>query len=185
LLLTAVAATTDALSYLRLDVFPANMTGNTVLIAIDIATHRWHDATLSGAALGGFLCGAGTGGAASAYAPKRRFLVVSFLVEACLLGIGIALWQVMGGGPQRWILVAALGAAMGLQSATVTQLHVGVSTTYITGTWTAVSTFTARRMNGVRASDDDERQRHRLQAAVVVCYFAAALVAAFAHQHWT
>jgi uncharacterized membrane protein YoaK (UPF0700 family) len=182
-LLTAIAAATDALTYLRLDVFPANMTGNTVLIAIGIASHEWHAAALSAAALAAFVCGAAIAGATGARAPVRRFLVAALTIECALLVIGAFVWRdVSDGGPGRYALIAALGAAMGLQSATVTQLHVGVSTTYITGTWTAVSRFAAtRRATATRPSDGKEPP-HRLQAAVVGCYFCAALVAASLYQ---
>lgn len=54
--LAVVAAATDALSYLGLGkVFPANMTGNTVLLGIGIAEGDWGAALHSVCALGG-LC---------------------------------------------------------------------------------------------------------------------------------
>ncbi|MGI8882318.1 MAG: DUF1275 family protein [Jatrophihabitans sp.] len=59
LVLTAGAASTDSLSYLGLGrVFPANMTGNTVLLAIDTATGGGQSALRSLLALAGFVFGA-------------------------------------------------------------------------------------------------------------------------------
>jgi uncharacterized membrane protein YoaK (UPF0700 family) len=65
---------------------------------------------------------------------------------------------------------------MGMQSALVARLRVHVSTTYITGTWTAVSTWAAGRLR--RSNEAADRSRAaRTQVAVVVCYFLAALAA--------
>jgi len=64
---------------------------------------------------------------------------------------------------------------MGVQSAAVTGLDVGVSTTYITGTWTAISVAAAEWLR-----TDQRRGRDRTktvhQSAVLVCYLGTALL---------
>ena len=64
LLLTVVSACMDAISYLGLGhVFPANMTGNTVLLGIGLATGDHTGALRSATALVAFLVGASSIGA--------------------------------------------------------------------------------------------------------------------------
>lgn len=156
------------------------MTGNTVLIAIDLASGRGMSAALSAVALAGFVTGAAVGGAANVrISSTARFVAVAAVTEAALLGAAAAIWQIFGrSGSDRYPVMAALGAAMGLQSATVANLDVGVSTTYITGTWTAVSRFVGGRGANRRQSEPVKDPPHRLQAAVLGCYFLSALVAA-------
>jgi uncharacterized membrane protein YoaK (UPF0700 family) len=175
LLLTVVAAATDAISYLGLGrVFPANMTGNTVLLGIGIATGDGEHVAHSGIALAGFVTGAALSGAR----PHRGSRWVrgpgpDTACELVLVAAALGWWQ--AGRPPQLALIAMLGVAMGIQSAAMRRLAVGVTATYITGTWTAVSEWDARLVGGRRP----ERPRdHRLQAAVVVTYFAFGLLAA-------
>lgn len=180
LLLTAIAASSDAISYIHLDVFPANMTGNTVLLAIGLGTGDGTDAAMSGLALAGFVFGAAASGWAHGHtALDRKFYAVSVGVEAALLAAVVGLWAANGaaeGTAATYATIPLLSAAMGVQSATVRGLHAGVSTTYITGTWTAVSAYAGGFHRTAAARKD--HSPHRLQAAVLVCYFAVALLAA-------
>jgi uncharacterized membrane protein YoaK (UPF0700 family) len=180
--LTAVAAATDAVSYLGLgNVFPANMTGNTVLLAIGLVAGTPADAARSAVALGGFVVGAAfagsLGGAKRWDRATRRWLAV----DAGLL-IAAAIWWVQLGlhplGGARYGLIGLVSGAMGVQSAVVSRLDVGVSTTYITGTWTSVSTWAGRLVRGERPRGEATR---RVQLGVLVCYFGAALVAGWAY----
>jgi uncharacterized membrane protein YoaK (UPF0700 family) len=181
--LTAGSGATDALSYLGLGkVFPANMTGNTVLLSIGIATGDYGRTARSGVALGGFVFGALLAGLASRPADgwtarMRAVLVGEFLVQVAALAWWLSLPERHPSGAARFALIGLLGATMGAQSALVSRLPVGVSTTYITGTWTAVSTWTASRLH--RGIEPEPRRDSALQVAVVVCYFAAALAAGF------
>jgi uncharacterized membrane protein YoaK (UPF0700 family) len=187
LLLTAVAAAADAISYLGLGkVFPANMTGNTVLMGIGLAQPDYGSAARSAVALGGFVVGAALVGAT--WGGRRTRTVCGLALEAAALGAAAGLWATLGrhptGGP-RYALIALLGGAMGTQSGVAAGLRVGVSTTYITGTWTAVSTGVASLLRPHRASDDDVQPRSQLgrQSAVVVCYFGAALLSGYLFVH--
>src|SRR5689334_11346849 len=96
--LTCTAACTDAVSYLGLGhVFPANMTGNTVLLGLGAATRDWTAVAGSAVALGAYVLAAVAFGAAVPTEPKRWHLRVALLAELCLL-LGAALW---------WLLVPA------------------------------------------------------------------------------
>lgn len=102
----------DAASYLGLgSVFTANMTGNTILLAIAVALIR--------------------------AAGRWPGLAVPALgLETTLLAIVLIVWA-SAGTPAltRYAVIALSAGAMGAQSAAVRSSHVrGVNTTYITGT---------------------------------------------------
>ncbi len=185
--LTVVSAATDAISYLGLGhVFPANMTGNTVLLGIGLATGDLGAATRSATALGAFLLGAAAAGAAVPDRVTRRAFLAVVAVESALLGGLCGGWIGLGvpapAGAARYGLVALAGVAMGTQSAMVRSLNVPVSTTYITGTWTALSAGVAarlRRSSGTEAADPPPS--HALQSLVVTAYLATAAAAALAY----
>jgi uncharacterized membrane protein YoaK (UPF0700 family) len=182
LVLTAVAAATDAVSYLGLgNVFPANMTGNTVLLAIGLVAGTPADAARSAVALGGFVVGAAVAGSLGGAKRWDRATKAWLAVDAALL-LAAAIWWTQLGlhplGGARYGLIGLVSGAMGVQSAVVSRLDVGVSTTYITGTWTAVSTWVGRHVRGERAP---EEVTHHVQLGVLVCYFGAALLAGWAY----
>jgi len=97
LLLTAAAASADAISYVGLGhVFPANMTGNTVLLAIGLTTGDHAGAARSAVALGGFVLGAAAAGAAGS---RRRHRVLPLLLgELSLLVAACCWWSLAGAG---------------------------------------------------------------------------------------
>jgi uncharacterized membrane protein YoaK (UPF0700 family) len=183
LTLTIAAASTDAVSYLGLGhVFPANMTGNTVLLGVGVASHDYPSAARSAVALGAFLLGAGIVGAGPPKLDVRWVLRGEFL----LIALAAAWWSVVGTptGGDRYGLIALVAGAMGVQSAAVARLRVsGVTTTYITGTWTAVSTWVGahlRRAADAPPADRSSSSQHALQVMVLACYVCAALGAGFA-----
>jgi uncharacterized membrane protein YoaK (UPF0700 family) len=172
-----VAACVDAVSYLRLGVFPANMTGNTVLLAIGIGAGSGSgaDAAHAATALGGFVTGATLGGLARAECGSlRSFLLIGWGAEIAALGCAVGL--ALAGAGSAFLMIGLLSGAMGAQSATVAQLDLGVSTTYLTGTWTAVSSFVGRRARRARMGESTPSPVGR-QVGVLICYFASAIVA--------
>jgi uncharacterized membrane protein YoaK (UPF0700 family) len=178
LVLTVGAASTDAVSYLGLGhVFPANMTGNTVLLAVGVTTADYAAAARSLLALAGFVIGA----LAAARIPpadpaedRPAGPVPALLAEFVVL-LGAAIWWLVADAQLG--VIALFGMAMGAQSGTMARLDVPVSTTYITGTWTQVSTWLAGLLPGGsrRPAAAPGRSDHVVQAAVLVCYFLAAL----------
>lgn len=185
--LAVVAAATDALSYLGLGkVFPANMTGNTVLLGIGVAQGDWAAAVRSAGALGGFVLAAILVGCVPVARRTTRALRSALLVELALLN-GLAVWWLLLGthppsGPRYGLIVLA-GAAMGTQSATVAWVQPPVlSTTYISGTWTSVAGWlgTVVRAMWWPQVGEDRHEGRRLQAAVLVAYALGALGTGFA-----
>jgi uncharacterized membrane protein YoaK (UPF0700 family) len=182
--LTIGAASSDALSYLGLGkVFPANMTGNTVLLAVGTAGGKYDDSIRSALALGGFVVGALLAGLATGghavdrwTLALRAVLGAELAIQLAALGWWLTLPDKPTGAP-RLALIAMLGVTMGAQSGVVARLPVGVSTTYITGTWTAVSTWAAGLLRPGRGPERE--QQVGLQAAVLACYLGAAFGAGY------
>jgi uncharacterized membrane protein YoaK (UPF0700 family) len=184
--LTMVSGCSDALSYLGLGhVFPANMTGNTVLLGIGLATGDMGAASRSATALGAFLFAAAVVGATVPARVGRRALVAALAGEAALLAALCGWWLSTGlahpVGATRYGLVALAGATMGAQSGLVRALGVRVATTYITGTWTALSSGVAARLRRGPSAEPSAGRSHTLNALVVATYLATAFGAALAY----
>jgi uncharacterized membrane protein YoaK (UPF0700 family) len=177
--LTVVAASTDAISYLGLGhVFPANMTGNTVLLGVGLATGDPAAAAGPACALGAFVLGAGAAAALTGTGPPSRgrfalVLGVEVALLAALSGWWLAIGVAIPAGAARYGLIVLAGLGMGAQSALVRALDVPVSTTYITGTWTGLAAGVAAR---------EAASARSLRLAVVATYLVAACLGALAHR---
>ncbi|GAA0264351.1 hypothetical protein GCM10009527_070470 [Actinomadura nitritigenes] len=178
--LAVVAAATDVVSYLGLGhVFTGNMTGNTALLGIGIATGRAGAALRSLCALGAFVLGA----SASGLLPSGRRLLASCLaIELVPLAAWFVWWETLGGpahGAPRLGFIALAGVAMGLQAGAVTRLGVsGVTTVFITGTMTSLVVDLSSRLHGARLRRQS-RLGHVLQALVLAFFLAGAVAAGF------
>lgn len=125
LVLTTLTGLVDAFSYLVLDtVFTANMTGNLVLLGLDLGGHLDGSTLGSAVALAAFLFGALIGGTVghrlrSGETGYRRLLVLGLGVESLLLATA-TLITVLGDLDQmitRLTVTVMLAVAMGSQSA--------------------------------------------------------------------
>jgi uncharacterized membrane protein YoaK (UPF0700 family) len=184
LALSCAAGYVDALGYLGLNrVLTANMTGNTVLLAIGLAQLDIGAAVRSSVALAGFLAGVALG----AWIVERdqtkglwpRAVTLALTVESVILCVLAAGWQRVGDAPAALPLAVLIGLAalgMGVQSAAVRRLEVsGIATTYITGTLTQL---VARFMRSTAQSSDSHSRHGMLLGAVWVVYFGGAAAAA-------
>jgi uncharacterized membrane protein YoaK (UPF0700 family) len=145
-LLTLTTGAVDASCFLHLgDVFSSVITGNLVLLGVAAATQSGSLAIHSGTALAGYSAGVLIG---APIATRRArggeiwplSVSVTLVAEFCVLAGFSVGWELTGGHPgstAQLLLIAALAVAMGIQSAAVRQLG-GMSTTYLTGTLTAV-----------------------------------------------
>jgi uncharacterized membrane protein YoaK (UPF0700 family) len=145
-LLTLTTGAVDASCFLRLgNVFSSVITGNLVLLGVAAATQSAKLAINSGTALAGYSAGVLIGAPiatrrASGDETWPLSVTVTLAAEFCVLAGFSAGWELTGGSPAstaQLLLIAALGAAMGIQSAAVRELG-GMSTTYLTGTLTAL-----------------------------------------------
>ena len=156
LLLTITTGAVDAACFLQLgNVFSSVITGNLVLLGVAGATQSASLAIHSGVALAGYSAGVLIG----APIATRRVrggqtwplsVSVTLVAEFCVLAAFSVGWELTGGRPgstAQVLLIAALAVAMGIQSAAVRQLG-GMSTTYLTGTLTAVVTELVTRDRG-------------------------------------
>ena len=186
--LTIGAAATDALSYLGLGhVFPANMTGNTVLLGLGVATGDYAGAYRSSTALGAYVIAALCFGVLTATGSSAWRLRLGVAVEFCFL-LSAAIWWLTLNGPPRagavYGLIVLAGASMGLQSSVARKLNLpGVTTTYITGTWTALANALGRRLR-LRRKDPNEPTEQYAQLTVVTTYVLAALLTSAAYVAW-
>ena len=145
-LLTLTTGAVDASCFLHLgNVFSSVITGNLVLLGVAAATQSASLAVHSGTALAGYSAGVLIGvpiatRRASGGETWPLSVTVTLVAELCVLAAFSAGWELTGGRPggtAQLLLIAALAVAMGIQSAAVRQLG-GMSTTYLTGTLTAV-----------------------------------------------
>ena len=145
-LLTVTTGAVDAACFLHLgNVFASVITGNLVLLGVAAATQSGSLAIHGGTALAGYSAGVLIG---APIATRRArggetwplSVTVTLAAEFCVLAGFSAGWELTGGSPgstAQLLLIAALGVAMGIQSAAVRELG-GMSTTYLTGTLTAL-----------------------------------------------
>jgi uncharacterized membrane protein YoaK (UPF0700 family) len=154
-LLTLVTGLVDAACYLGLGrVFTANMTGNVVLLAFGATGAQGLPVLAPTVSLVVFLVGAAGGGrlasrlvgpaGAEVPAPlRRRWVTITLLLELGLVAVAgvVALGlPVGGGGARRYVVIALLAAALGLQNATVRRLAIAdVTTTVLTLTLTGLA----------------------------------------------
>lgn len=199
LLLAATSGYVDAVSYLGLGhVFTSNMTGNTVLLGLALGQRHGLAASRSAVSLAGFIVGVALGSALIGENEKRvvwpgRVAFVCAIESAALLAFAIVgiLADIARHGWVEYVLIALSAITMGLQSAAVRTLGVsGVTTTYITGTWTSMVSGLAARLRALRAGQRRPgwatwlRGGVGLQAAVVSVYGLAALAAGIAEIAW-
>lgn len=173
----------DAASYLGLGrVFTANMTGNTVLLAVALVRGSGGDATRAAVALGGFAVGVALGVAALKPSEQAwpRLATGTLLLESLALGLALAGW-VVARESLRFELIALSALAMGLQSAVVRGSHVGgVNTTYVTGTLTNAIARLVDRWRGQREGP----QGPSLPGATWMIYGAGAVAGGLVEQAW-
>jgi uncharacterized membrane protein YoaK (UPF0700 family) len=130
--LCAVAGFADAIGYLHLGVFAANMTGNTVLLAIGLAQQQWALSADRLLTLACFFGGAMFGRALLTL--SRQHPSLPLLGEAALLGL--ALWIDARHAASIWLMAAA----MGTQATAMTRFNgVAVSTVVVTSTMTRLA----------------------------------------------
>jgi uncharacterized membrane protein YoaK (UPF0700 family) len=175
ILLCLAAGYADAFGYLRLGgIFTANMTGNSVLLAIAAARRDAGQAAACGLVLAAFLAGALLAALLRRQLVDRRapalLLAALLLAAAALLPLaGLPAWP-------GWLLAAGLALAMGLQGASLGRFGgTALQTVVVTGTLLRL----AELMAGVRppAAAPDSRPL-ALMAGAWLAYAGGALLGA-------
>ena len=141
LVLTACAGSLDAVGYLRLHAFAANMTGNTVIFGLSLGGRHlqavWPPVVALAAFAAGAFIGAILGGEGNDDNPWPAAASRAFVVEVVILVALAVGWDHLHVSPdERTLILLGLAAsAMGIQSGIVHDIHhEGASTTYMSGT---------------------------------------------------
>ena len=186
--LAAAAGSVDAASYLRLGhAFPANMTGNTVLLAIAIARGGGDaDVVRAAIALGGFSLGVVLGTLVTTARSSAGGTRVALWIHAGLLAAILGVWALTGAHPAavREALLGGAGVAMGMQAAVVRGADTaGVAATYVTGTVTHALARQTIRLTGATAETSAARHARRLAELDWLAYGLGALGGALLAVH--
>lgn len=200
LLLTWVADTVDAISYVGLHhVFTANMTGNAVLLGLSVGQGQGLAATRALIALVMFILGVAVGSLlvqrSRTGVDVDRALIGPVCAEAIVLGAFALTWH-LPCIPQNEmtlsLLISLAAVAMGIQSAAVQRLALpGIATTVITGTITSMVAGLVRWLHLTYTSQADDTENPPssrggshlgLQAGVFLVYGAAAAASGFFQQ---
>lgn len=187
-LLSVAGGSVDAMVFLGVsEVFPANMTGNTVLLGLALSQGHWQDLLAASVALGGFVVGIAAGVAIV----ERRMddalwppaVTVAVALEcAALIAFALA-WSLVADpdGAAAYPLIATVAVAMGLQGAAVRRLGVpGITATFVTGTLASLVSRVVRRIRLMLAPEEEptgrSSTRELVQPAAVLCAYAAGAV---------
>lgn len=206
LLFTWTAGSVDAITYLRAHVFTANMTGNSVLLALAVSQREGAATARALIALAAFVIGvllgaivAGEGGdRVKTFTAVRRevFFETAVLVLFAIVCVHPPTASVHTAGV---LVIFTSGVAMGMQSAAVRRLSLpGIATTYITGTITSlfagmVHNWMTRKTRAERTAAEAAAGHHSqpsmrhsvgLQAQVYLSYTFAALACGILHNYW-
>lgn len=190
-ILAAASGSADGWSFFGLGhAFVANMTGNTVLAGI-AAFHILSDLAHPLTAIGGYVLGTAIGTLLNRRiedgAIWARSVSWTLFLESLLLALAESVWLGTGHHPGYRVQLALLGwiaMALGLQSGSMLRLRIpGVVTTYITGTWTLLTSgVTLLLARGPRSVPNRSKleERFELQGAVLAAYFLSAALSGWA-----
>jgi uncharacterized membrane protein YoaK (UPF0700 family) len=181
-LLSVAAGCVDAIAFLHAGAFPANMTGNSVVLALALARTGIAGALPSALALLGFIIGAVIGARLTLEPGREWSRRVNFaLLAAGGLCLAAAATIGLSGDVHMTTLVLCASIAMGMQSAAVQHLNIpGVATVFVTGTLTAAVT----RFVGMAAPPSPEpRPDPWLPTISWIAYFLGALIGGL-QSHW-
>lgn len=184
LLLSSVAGSVDAVSFINYGVFTSAMSGNTVLLGIAIGRFRFGSAFYSGTALAGYALGALACTIVSGGRPPSRLRWL-LLTEALLLA-GFAVFAVTH--PAQFMpsavdtaIIAFGGTAMGVQAIAGRAVGApGIPTVVFTSTLTAII-----EAIGGRVVNRTQRLTAETwwQIGAFACYGAAAILSGFVAAH--
>jgi uncharacterized membrane protein YoaK (UPF0700 family) len=187
--LCAASGAIDAIAFVRFGgVFIANMTGNTVLFSVSLATHNWGEAGLRIGIVAAFLAGSAVARLGLRHAgparwkrgpgrPTKFVALATVFIVLCVLGAAPE------PGPRRISLLVLLAFVLSLQNAAFWRIgSVRLNTSFISGDIEQLGVAIAGFRNFRR------RREARLRAAVFLTtwltYCAGAILGAFAAWHF-
>lgn len=195
LILAVSAGSADGWSYFGIGhAFVANMTGNTVLLGVDLFGHG-RDVVHPGIAIACYAAGVVLAAILTRNVRDEkswpRAVSATLLLESLLLIAAEAAWvsflrnfgpgNTLAAHERNWLL-SGVAFAVGMQSGAMVQLRIpGVVTTYITGTWTSLMSGLARLAGGGKLppparSKHAFEERLLLQGSILAAYFLSAML---------
>jgi uncharacterized membrane protein YoaK (UPF0700 family) len=152
--LAFVAGCVDAIGFGRVfDVFPANQSGNAVVLGIALGHGDWGGAWRPAVAIVGFGLGVALAIVLGSRVPRRRRPELLVALEILLLGpMAVVVLQdahprAQLGGVASGLLVLVTALAMGIQTEVIGRVAgIAVATTYQTGAITRIAEAVARRV---------------------------------------
>jgi uncharacterized membrane protein YoaK (UPF0700 family) len=191
ILLAIAAGSADGWNYFGLGhAFVANMTGNTVLLGIAVFLNR--DLLHPCISLVCYVAGVGFAALLTRNVREGsswpRAVSIALFVESLLL-VGAAIgWALIGRAAAQPgstlslnVLLGCVAVAIGMQSGAMLQLRIpGIATTYITGTWTNLTSglmrFLVRKRHGTQEEKIKYEDRLFMQAGILSAYLLSALM---------
>ncbi|EWY36983.1 hypothetical protein N825_21990 [Skermanella stibiiresistens SB22] len=180
-ILAWISGFVDAVGYVLLDhIFTANMTGNTVLLGIDLAEGNWTEATRHAATIPLFILGAFIGATLLDGLLRTRFgRGIIFGLETIMIGgfwlIGWWYAEDPTGGWRYHVMLALLTVSMGMHTVVLPRVAGKVvRTTFVTGTLTSLAEEAATGLAG-RSRDASAAQHRIVLAATWTAYLLGAL----------
>lgn len=179
--MSVAAGCLDAISFVGFGgVFTANMTGNTVLLGIALASMLGHVSSKLGVAPPGIAILAFVAGAVATAPILRRGFDASragtiVAVESAIVALAGILFAFWHAPPVIPLCIALLSFTMGAQSVAVAKAGLpGITSTYVTGT------MITGIMRAIAARNDEQHDRHRREAAndgiAWIAYLAGAVI---------
>ena len=200
IVLTGVAGFVDAFGFLTLDhVYTAQMSGNTIGLAVNLAAGRPFEALRHGLPIATFLLGLTVTAILIELGRRRgirRLLAAALLLEAAALAV-FAAWggdllavaRQPGGDWSLFLLIAVASVAMGIQNTSLRMSGVlGVYTTHVTGTISKMSEDAVRTLFARIAPGDGKDEPHGtemlLSAGIWASFLAGAVGAGLVTPLW-
>jgi uncharacterized membrane protein YoaK (UPF0700 family) len=195
LILAASAGSADAWSYFGFHAFVANMTGNTVLLALAVFQPHgdWlHPVISLSSYAAGTMIGSLLTEKVQPGAVWSKAISWTLLLEALLLLAAEAGWTRIhlniSHSPNLEVLLGTVALAIGMQSSAMVRLKIpGIVTTYITGTWTTMLSGLVRlarhEKHPAPGQEVELEKRLGLQAAVLSIYFLSAVLTGWLFRH--
>lgn len=197
IMLSVAGGSVDAMVFLGIsEVFPANMTGNTVLLGLALSQGHWQDLLAASVALGGFVVGIAAGVAIV----ERRMedslwppaVTVAVALECAALIVFALGWGFVADpdGAAAYPLIVTVAVAMGLQGAAVRRLGVpGITATFVTGTLASLVSRVVRRIRLVLEPEEEPTGRSSTReliqpAAVLLAYATGAVLGSLLALRW-
>jgi uncharacterized membrane protein YoaK (UPF0700 family) len=196
--LAVVAGYVDAIGFTHLfDVFPANQSGNAVLLGVAIGDPSWQHGWRPGLSIVMFTLGVGVGIALGARLTDARRTPALLAIQAALLVVFAAVaGDIKGevapiGGAHEAFLLVVSSIAMGIETDVVRRIAgVSVFTTFQTGTITRIAdvgTAEVEHLMGVAgapAPPPDARRMLAVLGAVIGGYIVGSAIGAAIVTAW-